>query len=354
MPSPVYDNKYLADREAKRRLGVTIEPAETGVPAYVEPPVSVDQLLANAKGTLARSGEFLRGITPVERVSPAEDDSPSVFDPLTTRLARFGKRVLEPIPHAAERAANVGMFLAPEVAIPSQMLLGASSAKDLVTGGMDRLREHPFQSVADATMVGLGYQSLKALKELASAGGAVRQGALTFGELSPAAQARNVEAENMVADGFSRPNAGRLNEIPGAGTSKNAAPYYSDFQQPETTIDDALERLRARRIDESRWRNNGRQVYPQVGQPPLGSAPVPASAPKPDLMDEFLATQGPKPSFEMGGDTYQMNDIGSHVAVPSAERARQLRTVLETLGEVDPMFTPVGAESFFNISRLKR
>lgn len=52
---------------------------------------------------------------------------------------------------------------------------------------------------------------------------------------------------------------------------------------------------------------------PAIRQP-RGPRPMGPSSLKPDLMDEFQATQGPKETFEMDGKNYRMNEQGSHVA----------------------------------------
>lgn len=257
MPSPLYNNQTLADAEAKRKLGVTIERPESSASAlpYVEPSPSVDEMLSQAHATLGRAGQFSQGlddaVSATEKFQQANPDSPSVFDSTATKLGRLGRDILRPIPAAAESAANIGAFLAPEVAIPSQIIMGLGSGKRLVEGGMGRLKEHPIKSALDVGGVALGVRgisqaarSLKALKTAASAAAGVRQGPLSFDSLTPEAQARNVSATNDVEAGFSRTQAGKLNDIPGAGASKNVTVNQPGPLKPEFDVEDVINQLR--------------------------------------------------------------------------------------------------------------
>lgn len=60
MPSPVYNNKTLAEQEARRKLGVTIAGIDqSAVEPYAgEPGPSADELLSGAKNTLANAERF--------------------------------------------------------------------------------------------------------------------------------------------------------------------------------------------------------------------------------------------------------------------------------------------------------
>jgi hypothetical protein len=82
------------------------------------------------------------------------------------KLLRLGKRVARPIPQAAEKAAMVGAFLAPQVAIPSQAIIAAMSGKRLL-GGED---EGALATGLDvAGLVGGGGAALKGLRSVIGA-----------------------------------------------------------------------------------------------------------------------------------------------------------------------------------------
>lgn len=166
--SPMFDDSTLAANEAKRAARFTpkIEGAPTQDATPDEP--SIDQIMANAQATLSRANRFSQDInsgadsgTGQDGADPAGGDpGPSVFDSATTRLGRLGKRLIAPIPGAAEKAAKVGSFLAPEVAIPSQILLGGISGKNLFDRGMEGVKEHPYLTGMDALGVAAGVHGL--------------------------------------------------------------------------------------------------------------------------------------------------------------------------------------------------
>ncbi len=184
MPSPVYNNKTLAEQERKRKFSIDVEKAPSklsgGSRERSEP--SIDQLLAEARSTLGRADELeasrdADAAQQTENIANLEQDQPSVFDSAATKLGRLGRRIVRPIPAAAEGAAGVGMFLAPEVAIPSKILLGAMSGGRLASGGTERLKEHPILSAMDVAGLGLGASGLRsALKPAAAAFNAERAG----------------------------------------------------------------------------------------------------------------------------------------------------------------------------------
>ena len=138
--------KYTAagvERVNRPRLGIKIEQVAGGSPEYNPHDISmlegdepsIDQLLAEAKDSLGRADYLARSVEPAKpRPSTVTGDEPSVFDSEAQKLARLGKRLVRPIPQAAEKAAYVGSFLAPQVAIPSQALIAAMSGKRLLAG----------------------------------------------------------------------------------------------------------------------------------------------------------------------------------------------------------------------------
>lgn len=133
---------------------------------------STDQLLADSKGTLARSGRFLDSVTPeAETVAPEQngflnDTSESVLDSPWTKLARLGKQIVRPIPQALEGAAGVGSFLPGPVGAASRAVLGAESGANLLSGGTERLTEHPFASALDVGGLLAGASGVRGLKSL--------------------------------------------------------------------------------------------------------------------------------------------------------------------------------------------
>lgn len=187
MPTPVYNNKTLAEQERKRKFTIDVEQApQAAAPAISgEKPVDVDQLLADAKLTFGRSGRFLDSVDPEtmhtrnvygeDTAAPAaapeqngflNDTSSSVMDSPMTRLARLGRQIVRPIPQAIEHTAGVGSFLPGPVGAVSRGVLGVESGANLLAGGKERLSEHPIASALDAAGVLAGLSSLRGLKSL--------------------------------------------------------------------------------------------------------------------------------------------------------------------------------------------
>lgn len=183
MPQTKYTDADLA-RFERKPLTVSIErPGRSDATTESFSPTEdasarIAQLLANAKGTLASANAFSQGID--QDVENAQEDAslrdqiedlgtdiPSVTDTMATRLGRLGRRIVRPIPAAAEKAALVGSFLAPEVAVPSQAVIAAMSGKRLASGE----DETPWQVGADiAGLVGGGTAALRGLRKLTGAG----------------------------------------------------------------------------------------------------------------------------------------------------------------------------------------
>ncbi len=152
----------------------------------------LDQLLADAKGTLSKANKFSASLTrdvADEAAAPTavDYDQPSIFDSATTKLGRFARNVVRPIPAAAEKAAMLGSFLAPEVAIPSQLVMGAMSGNRIREGGQKRINEHPYQSAGDALMLLPGAKALHGLMSGAKDAAPVAKAASRFGPGSASA-----------------------------------------------------------------------------------------------------------------------------------------------------------------------
>lgn len=174
MPSPSYTN---ADLKRFERTPLSIQHLKarpTGLPlgASAEPydpsqEVDVDQLIANAKGTLGRAnaleGSQQRDFAAIDRQQPLPEDSPSVLDSPMRKFLRLGRRVVAPIPAAAEKASMLGMFLAPQVAVPSQAIIAAMSGKRLASGESEGALD---TALNVAGLVGGGSAALKGIRKL--------------------------------------------------------------------------------------------------------------------------------------------------------------------------------------------
>jgi hypothetical protein len=163
MPSPLYNNATLAAQEAKRKLGIDVQPSETALAALQNEP-SIDELLARAKDTLGRADSL-----EAERNQAAQWDTeaqqmaahePGAFEkgsvmesPTDTALRRLKTRGMPALDALAWAAG-------PELAVPYYAARGVS---DLAT------RENPF-SVGGAIDAAMMYPGLGALKRFGAAG----------------------------------------------------------------------------------------------------------------------------------------------------------------------------------------
>jgi hypothetical protein len=190
-----------------------------------------DQLLAEAKGTLATTGAFSkdyerdiknRELDDARSAQLQDSDQPSVLDTPATKLLRFFKNVVRPIPQAAEKAAMVGSFLAPEVSIPSEAVLSLMAGKRLATGedegwlskGLDALQMIPGVHAGSRVLGRMSKAASKAA-EAATAGRAA----------GDAAEARML-ARQMDATGYAPGVVEKLTGIPpnGARSISTATP----------------------------------------------------------------------------------------------------------------------------------
>lgn len=170
MPSPKYTNKDL--RSEHGNLGVVIEPPKGANPdldggSPTEP--TIDEILQKAHQSIGNSDAFLRSIGEVGPSSGmSEPLDPSIPPGLEFSETRPG--MLSRTPELLKRLALAGsMVPIPQVALPSDMYLAGSGLYDVATGGMKRVKEHPFQTAADvgfglvgARGLSKGYEGLKA------------------------------------------------------------------------------------------------------------------------------------------------------------------------------------------------
>jgi hypothetical protein len=131
---------------------------------------SIDQRLANAKGTLSRAQSFvdtqnrdIQGADEDEARNAAieAEDAPSVVDSPAARLWKQTKHYIKTRPEALEKGAMFGLFSQPEIAGPSAAILGLRSAANLVQGGTQRVAEHPVLTALDVAGLGLGGRAVK-------------------------------------------------------------------------------------------------------------------------------------------------------------------------------------------------
>jgi hypothetical protein len=131
---------------------------------------SIDQRLANAKGTLSRAQSFvdtqnrdIQGADEDEARNAAieAEDAPSVVDSPAARLWKQTKHYIKTRPEALEKGAMFGLFSQPEIAGPSAAILGLRSAANLWQGGTQRVAEHPVLTALDVAGLGLGGRAVK-------------------------------------------------------------------------------------------------------------------------------------------------------------------------------------------------
>jgi hypothetical protein len=131
---------------------------------------SIDQRLANAKGTLSRAQSFvdtqnrdIQGADEDEARNAAieAEDAPSVVDSPAARLWKQTKHYVKTRPEALEKGAMFGLFSQPEIAGPSAAILGLRSAANLWQGGTQRVAEHPVLTALDVAGLGLGGRAVK-------------------------------------------------------------------------------------------------------------------------------------------------------------------------------------------------
>ena len=217
MATPKYDNDYVNRREARNRLGITLE--QKPIEPYVQEGPTVDQLLAAAKATYNRGTDFLANIDTKaaiqqeasRRMLERNANEPSVMDSPLTKAKRLVKDIVRPIPQAAEKAALLGAMIgAPEVAIPSELLLGGFAGERMIEGGVKRLKEHPFMSAFDALM------TIPLVRQ--GTAGARKLGSVLKAEAEARAAARGVP---MVPEQFAPNTSGYT---PGAPFGEEAMP----------------------------------------------------------------------------------------------------------------------------------
>lgn len=193
-----------------------------------------------------------------------------------------------------------------------------------------------------------GGESLKALKLVSEP---PKPNSVVSGiTLSPDAVARNIDATNMAADGFSRTQAGKLSGIPGAGRSEQLANINTGTQIPEFSVNDVL--------------NNtfGTRTATITNEPDLAEhldALKSAAAPRDmDAMQAYedYAKNGPgsgKQSFTMGGTNYVPDESGSHVAVESPVSSADLQpdVVEAEFAKNNPAFKKLEATGMFGGDR---
>lgn len=216
---------------------------------------SVEQRLANAKGTLASSGRFLDGID--KNVADEEDferrqasehtwgnDVPSVTDSAGARFMKNAKHYIATRPEAIEKGALAGVFSQPEIAVPSMAVLGLRSAANLAEGGMQRVKEHPVRTALDVAGVAGG----------AGAGTKIARALMPAMEEAPAAARALGEAPSLAAAGMTEdvPLYKQMERLPARTTRRigSALPEVrakgedprSIFQQMEAAGDFAGDR----------------------------------------------------------------------------------------------------------------
>lgn len=206
MPSPLYDNKYLADAEAKRKLGVLPEKSllSGSVEPYVQPQ-SVEDILAQAHQTL-------NDTAPLDRLAKMSSQAPVVDAAATAHPYReFAKGAAEAVPGVLDVAALPASFY-PPTATAANAWLGARGAQQLAQGGIQGLKEHPIRSAMDAGMVGLGASGLmRGLGEAAEVGRPyikVAQGAASQRGVAPATAAASKVGSSLEGLQNARPKSG--------------------------------------------------------------------------------------------------------------------------------------------------
>jgi hypothetical protein len=234
MPQTSYTNADLK-RFERKKLGVSVEPNFTNtvdVPDYdPSQEVNVDDLMAQAKATLGRANKFtrerddLRGKSDEAAALERSRRTPSVMDSAAERLAKLGRDVKARNAYAMSQPAEQALGGLAEgfaaVGIP-ELYWPARGGSNIIEGGVERVFEEPLATAFDASMLAApALRALKGVAKMTGAAGKTPKSGLSFGSLSPEAQARNIEAENMVGNpGFSRGAAGKVSGIPGAGRSR--------------------------------------------------------------------------------------------------------------------------------------
>lgn len=174
MPQTRYTNADLA-RFARPALGVTIERAQPEVEPYdPSQEVDVDQLLANAKGTLARANEFSAGlqdeydlIDESNAARPGVEAQnarvPSVMDSGAERLNKLVMHYLRTRPEVIEQVAPFAAMAGGPIGMAGQVAFAGSSAKNLVDDEPDSALGTGLNVLG---LVGGGAAALKGLKGL--------------------------------------------------------------------------------------------------------------------------------------------------------------------------------------------
>lgn len=136
--APVYDDAYLRrqstqglDRSADYGRGQHVDPS-TDEKDY--PMAEAKKFLRDTSGTQTQLN--LAGQVGRDSVAPHQPSMP--------------ERQAGAIASGGRAAASVGAFMAPEVAIPADMLLGMDSATSLAHEGMAGVKEHPVRSALEA------------------------------------------------------------------------------------------------------------------------------------------------------------------------------------------------------------
>lgn len=365
MPSPMFDNKWLDDRERKRRLSINLEKPKAPSPSPYDEEPSADQLLAEAKATLAHPNPTYsnEGLTEADRRIAGNRElmrreaaaKPTTFADVTRGMSHAGD------------IANVGAA----GALPLALMPGGAAAPAalgalgglLQTPDYIRRRFAPEQGEDAGVLEGLltaanimpGLGVGKALSAGAEAGPEIASnpslrrtfGAHVSSEIPYRASSAQIGARiptNLQREG--KPMQDLLDRVLHKGVGMDPPNLHRTG-----TFDDVSERVLGQpsNIDRTRTYSdlNDRALGGGVSveQPPATLVPKgqnPAfdrfaapEAPPPDLMDDFLAGQKTgKESFEMGGMQFAPNEIGSHVRVnrPSLDWLKQT----EGLGRMNP------------------
>ena len=348
MPTPRYTNADLA-RFQRKPLGITVERnREVGTPEPESLPLepSAGQLLANAKGTLARADRLSReadqSLRDVQAGNAlAETDQPSIFDSPSKRALRAVKHYINTRPEALDLATLPLSMIPNPLQGPATAYQGLRAGQRVVEGGEQRAKEHPFLTAGDALLG--GGVALKALRGLKGAASAVPE----VLSLPPGRLPRSLNAAPPPGPPLQLPGRPAPAGLLGPATSIQTPPprplagLLGPAPEAATSVPPSLAGLQqgaASPAPAGSWAGARSQMADRLaGKRPKGRTPKQSTAPEqvsraddnPYAVDLEAALAGPDPGIELlsGG---RLNASGESAA---SLEAMQRLTGMKQRGE---------------------